>query len=192
MTQQAAVFAAIAVGSIIATTLSVYETTFLKLTPFRHKLRSPDTDPSSPKLHNPESRLYLPCLISPLLPIGLFWFGWTATTPSIPWIVPTIALAVSQIGIFSIYLAVFNYLADTYHRYASSALAGQSFCRNVLAATFPLFADQMFRRLGFGGASSLLGGIGVVLTGVPWVLVWKGEKIRMASKVVRQGMGVGY
>ena len=32
-------------------------------------------------------------------------------------------------GIFSIYLAVFNYLADTYHRYASSALAAQSFCK---------------------------------------------------------------
>lgn len=31
-------------------------------------------------------------------------------------------------GIFSVYLAVFNYLADTYHRYASSAIAAQSCC----------------------------------------------------------------
>src|SRR3546814_7652455 len=34
-------------------------------------------------------------------------------------------------GIYSVYLATFNYLADTYHIYASSALAAQSFCRNV-------------------------------------------------------------
>lgn len=42
-------------------------------------------------------------------------------------------------GIFSIYLAVFNYLADSYHRYASSALAAQSFSRNMLAGAFPLY-----------------------------------------------------
>ena len=55
-------------------------------------------------------------------------FGWTSF-PNIPWIVPTLAVGCATMGIFSIYLAVFNYLADTYHRYASSALAAQSFCK---------------------------------------------------------------
>lgn len=39
------------------------------------------------------------------------------------------AIGCATIGIFSVYLAVFSYLADTYHRYASSALAAQSFCK---------------------------------------------------------------
>lgn len=66
-----------------------------------------------------------------MMPAGLFWFGWTSF-PSIPWIVPSLAVGCATMGIFSIYLAVFNYLADTYHRYASSALAAQSCCELAL------------------------------------------------------------
>lgn len=62
-------------------------------------------------------------------------------------------------GIYSIYLATFNYLADTYHRYSSSALAAQSFCRNMLGGVFPLVTTALFEGVGFQGAASLLGGI---------------------------------
>jgi len=62
-------------------------------------------------------------------------------------------------GIYSVYLATFNYLADVYHRYASSALAAQSCCRNVVGAVFPLISSPLFNNLGFAQASSLLGGI---------------------------------
>lgn len=78
-----------------------------------------------------EGRLYFVCAESILLPIGLFWFGWTSF-PSVPWIVPAIAVGCATMGIFSIYLATFNYLADTYHRYASSAIAAQSCCKDFL------------------------------------------------------------
>lgn len=85
-------------------------------------------------------------------------------------------------GIFSIYLAVFLYLADAYHKYASSALAAQSFCRNLLGGVFPLFTPQMFRGLTFQGAGSLLGGLAAALTVVPWVLLLWGPRIRAKSK----------
>jgi hypothetical protein len=114
--QNGAVFAAVSIGSIIATLISVYQEKlalrFIK----------------DPENYTPERRLYLSCVQSVLMPAGLFWFGWTAS-PSIPWIVPTIAIACATIGIYSIYLATYNYLADTYHRYASSAIAAQSFCQ---------------------------------------------------------------
>ena len=83
----------------------------------------------------PEGRLYFACVESILMPIGLFWFGWTSY-PSVPWIVPSLALACATMGIFSIYLATFNYLADTYHRYASSAIAAQSFCMFMCSTLF--------------------------------------------------------
>lgn len=92
------------------------------------------------------------------------------------------AVGCATMGIFSIYLAVFNYLADTYHRYASSALAAQSFCRNMLGGVFPLITTAMYTRMSFAGASSFLGGVGAVLTVVPWVLVFFGPKIRAKSK----------
>lgn len=81
-----------------------------------------------------------------------------------------------------------QYLADCYHRFASSALAGQSFCRNILAAIFPLVTNVMFRHLGYPGASSLLGGISALLTAVPWVLLFYGPKIRARSKIAGEIM----
>ncbi|KAJ9606364.1 hypothetical protein H2200_009325 [Cladophialophora chaetospira] len=173
--QCGAVFSAIAIGSILATLLSIYQEKLAKK--------------RWPKLNNsPEGRLYFPCLEGALLPIGLFWFGWT-TSSSISWISPVLALGCAQMGIFVIYLAVFNYLADVYHKYASSALAAQSFMRNMFAAVFPLFTNQMFTRLDFAPASSLLGGIAALLTIVPWVLLFKGEQIRRRSRIASQIMG---
>lgn len=102
------------IGAILSTVLSIYQE---KIAKHYGKLSS-----------TPEGRLYFACVESALMPIGLFWFGWTSFA-SIHWIVPTLAVGCATMGIFSVYLAVFNYLADTYGRYASSALAAQSFCR---------------------------------------------------------------
>lgn len=172
--QQAnAVFSAMCVGAILATIISIYQERIAK----RYgKLAS-----------TPEGRLYFACIESALMPIGLFMFGWTSFA-SVHWIAPTIAVTIATIGIFSIYLSTFNYLADTYHRYASSALAAQSFCRNMLGGVFPLVTRQMYEALTFGGASSLLGGIGMVLTVVPWVLVLYGPRIRRRSKFASEIM----
>ncbi|KAL6716519.1 hypothetical protein ACLMJK_006086 [Lecanora helva] len=165
--QSGAVFTSMCIGAALATVVSIYQE---KIARHYGKLSS-----------TPEGRLYFSCIESALLPIGLFWFGWSSFS-SIHWIVPTIAVGVATMGIFSVYLAVFNYLADTYHRYASSALAAQSFCRNMLGGVFPLVTSAMFHRMTFAGASSFLGGVGALLTIVPWVLVFFGPKIRARSK----------
>lgn len=129
---------------------------------------------------SPESRLYFTCITATLLPIGLFIFGFTSTR-DIHWILPAIAVCLATMGIFSIYLATFNYLADVYHMYASSALAAQSCCRNILGGVFPLVTLPLFENLGNAGAGGLLGGIAMGLTFVPWVLVFFGPKIRARS-----------
>lgn len=155
------------VGALLSTFLSIYQEKVA-----RHYGKISTT---------PEGRLYFSCIESALLPIGLFWFGWSSFS-SIHWIVPTLAVGCATMGIFSIYLAVFNYLADTYHCYASSALAVQSFCRNMLGGIFQLVTAAMFHRMTFAGASSFLGAVGAVLTIVPWVLVFFGPRIRARSK----------
>lgn len=110
---------AMCVGVILATVLSIAQE---KLASRWHLL--PPTA---------EGRLYFSCIESALMPIGLFWFGWTSD-PSIPYIVPALAVGCAAMGIFAIYLAVFHYLVDTYHRYASSAIAAQSCCRSSIAS----------------------------------------------------------
>lgn len=102
------------IGVILATIISIGQDKIAS----RFKLLPPTA----------EGRLYFSCIESAFMPIGLFWFGWTSY-PSIPYIVPALAVGCATMGIFSIYLAVFNYLADTYHRYASSAIAAQSCCK---------------------------------------------------------------
>jgi len=139
--QQAnAVFAAMCIAALLASALAIYQEKLAR----RHG-----------KLANsPEGRLYFACVESACMPIGLFMFGWTSG-PGVHWAVPCVAVGIATIGIFTIYLSVFNYLADTYHRYASSALAAQSFCRNILGTSPPpsnthltstLANDGFFRR----------------------------------------------
>ncbi|KAJ5380464.1 Major facilitator superfamily domain general substrate transporter [Penicillium cataractarum] len=169
--QTGAVFTSMCVGVILITLISIWQE---KIAARFGWLNS-----------SAEGRLYFVCIESILLPIGLFWFGWTSF-PSIPWIVPAMAVGCATMGIFSIYLATFNYLADTYHRYASSAIAAQSCCRNLLGGIFPLVTTAMFTNLGYPGASSLLGGIGALLTLVPWVLAFYGPKIRAKSKMASE------
>ncbi|RFU27125.1 hypothetical protein B7463_g9217, partial [Scytalidium lignicola] len=190
--ESGAVFAAMSIGAIISTVISIYQDHILAA--YLAPIQSSSSSSKSVSrwirnldLSSPEGRLYFTCIESALLPIGLFWFGWTSFS-SIPWIVPAISIACATMGIYSIYLATFNYLADTYHRYASSALAAQSACRNTLGGVFPLVTVQLFSNLGFAAASSLLGGIAVLLTAVPWVLVFYGPAIRRRSKFASEIM----
>jgi hypothetical protein len=130
------------VGAALSTALSIYQDRLL----YYYVKRSSDKSNFIQRadLSSPESRLYFACVESTLLPIGLFWFGWTQF-PSLPWIVPTLSIGCSTMGIFSIFLAVFNYFADCYHRYASSALAAQSFCRNIMSGVFPVVTAALFQ-----------------------------------------------
>lgn len=172
-----AMFASICVGALLFTPLAIYQERWA------HKLPLYRISESAKA---PEHRLLFACFESLLLPIGLFIFGWTAR-PEISFIVPAIGLVLATMGIFSIYLATFNYLADVYGQYASSALAAQSFCRNIAGGVLPLVTGAMFNHLGYGRASSILGGIGLALGIVPWILLIFGSKIRHWSPFAISG-----
>ncbi|KAF5235758.1 hypothetical protein FAUST_6871 [Fusarium austroamericanum] len=129
---------------------------------------------------SPEARLYFSCMTSLLLPAGLFVAFLSPASTS--HYTQAIGIGFANWGIYSVYLATFNYLADTYHMYASSALAAQSFSRNVLGGIFPVLTGIMFDNLGLRTAGCVLGGIASVLTLVPWVLMIFGSRIRARSK----------
>ncbi|KAL8731689.1 MAG: hypothetical protein Q9181_004224 [Wetmoreana brouardii] len=76
-----------------------------------------------------------------LVPIGLFWFGWTLF-PSVHWIVPVVGSSVFGTGMLLVFSGVFTFLVDAYPLYAASALAANSFARSSFAAAFPLFGVQ--------------------------------------------------
>ncbi|KAI0810121.1 major facilitator superfamily domain-containing protein [Xylaria sp. FL0064] len=198
-TQQAGyIFIAMIIGSIIATIFGVFQVDLLKHPNWKNTSTSSSTEsevdvmePSSHRLwvfirrrfpaESPESRLYFTCFTAVLLPVGLFLFGFSAQ-PATHWVVPAIGIGLATAGIYYVYLAAFNYLADIYQTYASSAIAAQSFCRNILGGVFPLVTTPLFVNLGEDGAGGVLGGIATLLTVVPWALVLFGNQIRSRSK----------
>ncbi|KIM63377.1 hypothetical protein SCLCIDRAFT_15564 [Scleroderma citrinum Foug A] len=132
-----------------------------------------------------EARLYSACVAAILLPIGMFMVAWTST-PSIHWIVPVMGLTMFMTGVAVILQVAFLYLADCYDTYASSAQAGQSLFRNLLAFAFPVFTPQMFASLGYKWSLALFGLLAILMAPTPFVLFAYGSKIRARSIASRK------
>lgn len=136
----------------------------------------------------PEARLYSACAAAPLFPIGALIYGWTAY-PHVSIAGPVVGITLLMTSVYQVYLSCFLYLSDSsvaldparpaalsltshaprsYGPYASSALAAQSFARNLAGTAFPLFCEQMYHRLGYQWASTLAGLLGAVLGIVSW------------------------
>ena len=101
----------------------------------------------------PEERLFPMIAGGIILPIGLFWFAWTSS-PNITWVPQVLAGIPIGTGIFMIFIQGINYIVDCYLMNANSAIAGNTVVRSLAGAGFPLFASQMFHKLGeFGDLS---------------------------------------
>ncbi|PWN31564.1 MFS general substrate transporter [Meira miltonrushii] len=129
----------------------------------------------------PEQRLPEACVGALLFSFGFFIFAWTAKPDKIHWIVPQLGTSVIMIGLYMVYICIFDYLADCYGSYTSSATAAQSFLRNILATAFALIAKRMYDTLSFPWASSLLGFCALILAFAPFLLLWKGRFLRERS-----------
>lgn len=163
---------AISVGAIIGTLVNPLQDMLY----FKSSIRNMER-PGKPI---PEARLYFAVPGSLFFAAGMFWFGWSSY-PDTLWIIPTLGIGCVGIGIFSIYMATINYLADAYEKYAASALTAASLGRNTFGAFLPLATPALYRNLGFQWASSLVGFIALALTIVPVILLVVGEKLRAKS-----------
>ena len=135
----------------------------------------------------PEHRLKPTFVGAFFIPICLFWFGWSARA-SVHWIMPIIGSALFPIGAFLLFISVLGYLGDAYPKYVASVFAGNDLVRSAFGAGFPLFAGAMYKRLGIGWASSLLGFLSILFIPIPFVLYYYGEKNRSKSKMARHDL----
>ncbi|CAI7676275.1 unnamed protein product [Penicillium manginii] len=163
-------FIGIMIGVLCGVTLIIYTTK----TRFARKL----------KKHGrvvPEERLVPMMIASVLLPIGLFWFGWTSS-PNVHWAPQVIAGIPIGMGILVIFMQGLNYIIDVYMMYANSAIAANTLIRSTLGGAFPLFATQMYHKLGVNWASSVLGFITIAMIPIPILFFFYGAKIRAMSR----------
>ncbi|EXL48964.1 hypothetical protein FOCG_09525 [Fusarium oxysporum f. sp. radicis-lycopersici 26381] len=134
------------------------------------------------KMLLPEDRLLMAMFGGVAFPITMFWLAWSANYNAVPWIVPTLAGTFLSAALMLVYVAIINYLTDTYAQYAASVIAANTVARSAGSAAAPLFTTQMFTALGVGGGGSLIGGVATLLALIPFVFFWYGARIRRKSK----------
>lgn len=135
----------------------------------------------------PEFRVPMMIPASIMVPIGLFWYGWSAQA-KLHWIMPNIGAVIYSAGTIVGFQCIQTYLVDAYTRYAASAVASATVLRSLAGFGFPLFAPAMLNALDFGWTSSTLAFIGIGL-GVPApFLLWKyGATLRSKSQFAAGG-----
>jgi hypothetical protein len=115
-----------------------------------------------------------------LIPVGLFIFAWTSY-PDVLWLGPAISGFPIGLGFIFLYNSANNYLVDTYQHQAASALAAKTFLRSFWGAGCVLFTEQMYHRLGYEWASSLLAFLSLACCVIPYVFYFYGASIRRRS-----------
>lgn len=87
----------------------------------------------------PEFRVPAMVPASLLVPIGLFWYGWSAQAKT-HWIMPNIGATIFSAGIIVGFQCIQTYIVDAYTRYAASAIGAATVLRSLAGFGFPLFA----------------------------------------------------
>lgn len=129
----------------------------------------------------------IPMMISCwFIPIGLFIFAWTSYS-DLHWSGPALGGFPVGFGFIFLYNAANNYLVDSYQHQAASALAAKTFLRSFWGAAVVLFTNQMYDRLNYQWASTLLAFIGLACCAIPFVFYYKGAAIRKHSHYAYSG-----
>ncbi|KAG9877755.1 hypothetical protein KCV05_g21642, partial [Aureobasidium melanogenum] len=96
--------------------------------------------------------------------------------------VPIVFSGIFGLGNIFVFSGVFTFLVECYPLYAASALAANSFARSSFAAAFPLFGVQMYNKLGYQWASSLLAFLALAMAPFPYLFFKYGKRLRKNSK----------
>ncbi|KIX02972.1 uncharacterized protein Z518_06522 [Rhinocladiella mackenziei CBS 650.93] len=111
------------------------------------------------------------------IPIGLFWYGWSAEK-QIHWIMPIIGTAWVGLGLIGIFMAVQTYLVDCYPIYAASVTAANTVVRSLVGAFLPLAGRPLYSDLGLGWGNSLLAFIALAMVPLPLIFMRYGAWLR--------------
>jgi MFS family permease len=133
---------------------------------------------------DPEISLYMAMFGAPCVPISLFWMAWT-TKLEISYWSPLVASVFFGFGTLCVLVSGYQYVADAFEAQAASALSCLQMTRLVAAGAMAIVAELMYHRLGVAWTLTLLGCLSLFFVPVPYLLYWKGYKIRSWSRYAR-------
>jgi len=125
----------------------------------------------------PEFRLPLANIGAVLIPLSLFWFGWTVEY-KIHWTVTVLATVFFGLGMITIINTVQNYYIDSFSKYAASAIAAGAVFRSIVGGIMPLGAPDLFEKVGYGWGVSVFAFLSVVLSPAPLLFFRYGQYLR--------------
>ena len=130
----------------------------------------------------PEFRIPSMFIGSVLMPIGLFWYGWSVQGRA-HWIMPNVGIVILTAGTIVCLQSLQAYMIDSYARFAASGLAAVSVLRSLAGFGFPLFGQDLYLRLGYGWGTSVLALISIAIgIPAPFLLYMFGAKLRAMSR----------
>ncbi|KAJ5834486.1 Major facilitator superfamily domain general substrate transporter [Penicillium robsamsonii] len=177
-TSTALAFLAIEVGVILSALTFPISMWLLRRDIYRSRARGQ-------KRPDPEISLYMAMFGAPFIPISLFWMAWTARL-SISFWSPLIASVFYGFGTLCVFVSAYQYVADAFEEHAASALSCLQMTRLVTAGIMAIIAEIMYTNLGVAWALTLLGCLSLLFLPIPYLLYWKGYKIRSWSRYARR------
>ncbi|KAI3390705.1 hypothetical protein diail_8809 [Diaporthe ilicicola] len=143
---------------------------------------APAGPPGLPRKGRPEFRIPSMFVGSLLIPVGLFWYGWSAQA-RLHWIMPDIGITIFAAGSITCLQCMQAYIIDSYTRFAASGMAAVIVLRSLAGFGFPLFAPSMYAVLGYGWGNSVLGFVSIFVgIPAPYLFWFYGDKLRAKSK----------
>ncbi|KAK6503896.1 hypothetical protein TWF481_008897 [Arthrobotrys musiformis] len=137
----------------------------------------------------PEFRLWPAIFAAPLLPVSLFWLGWT-NFPSISIWSGLGACFCFGIVLIAMYVSSYEYIIDSYGDHAAIALSSITMVRYLIAGGMTLAARPMYEGIGVRWTLFLLGCLALVLTPGPSLLYIYGHRMRQRSRYARSEVGI--
>lgn len=128
----------------------------------------------------PEFRLWPAMITAPLLPISLFWLGWTNYSSISIWSGLTASFLFGVV-LIAIYVSSYEYIIDSYGGHAAVALGSITMVRYLIAGAMVMAARPMFGELGAHWTLTILGCLAAVLSPGPYLLYRYGERLRIRS-----------
>lgn len=129
----------------------------------------------------PEQRLWYAMIGAPWLPISLFWMAWTSY-PHISLWSSVVATTFFGFAVQCVFITTYQYLIDTYEKYAASALVAATLLRYLCAGVMQVVSIPMYKNLGVHWALTLLGCLATIMTPIPYIFYLYGARIRGARK----------
>ncbi|CDR38737.1 hypothetical protein NBRC10512_003761 [Rhodotorula toruloides] len=129
----------------------------------------------------PEVRLRVAMVGTWAVPAGLAWNAWVCYQ-SVSVFGSYGAQALFGFGILSCFISTYQYLIDSYGHAAASAMSATTFLRYPVAGASVLFTRPMYHRLDRHWALSLLAGLALLMSFIPFVFYLAGRRIRRWSR----------